>query len=108
MAKRLRHSIDPSKPPLLRVLIFQRGGNGPYWVYCPPMRGELPWTQKVPSEEAAIRLASDLAATNQQAAVLITKDSAEWWMEGLLPEGGQADEYEAVTRPEDLNASNDD
>jgi hypothetical protein len=52
-------------------------------VYCPPAIEHGPWLEPFASLDSALELSSSLIKQMGQAAVIITYDNAEWWLQGL-------------------------
>jgi hypothetical protein len=85
------YRIEEEAATFGRVLIVER--NGSATVYCPPGLAGGPWLDLCGSTDAAMDLASLLARQHGQAAVLLTRDQDEWWLNGLSLIGDSDDAY---------------
>lgn len=66
-----------------RVIIIWPKDSDETLVYCPALEGENAWIEQMSDLEAAEQLAGTLIARTGQSAVLITRDTVDWWMTGL-------------------------
>jgi len=91
MTRRLFYRIDEPDAILRRAMIIEAGPSAS--VYCPPEIAQGPWIEEMTSFDAAFDLASLLARQLGQAAVLLTRDKVEWWLNGLSLIGDSDERY---------------
>jgi hypothetical protein len=83
MSRRIYYRTDDDAEAFAQVMLIRLDGAEKVAVYCPPAIADGPWIEGFGKMEPALDLAALLATQNDQAAVLITYDINEWWLDGL-------------------------
>lgn len=99
MSRRVFYRIENPDEVLRRATIIEAGPTSS--VYCPPDIASGPWLEEMRSFDAALDLAALLAREIGQEAVLVTRDTTEWWLNGLALIG-DADERYRQENPDDI------
>lgn len=93
MSRRMYYRVNEGSEAFAQAMLIRLDGPEAVAVYCPPAVANGPWVEGFKTMEQAMDLAALLAKQNNQAAVLITNDINEWWLD-CLTLIGDADQHQ--------------